>query len=216
MKKKKTDTGTGQARSQHTWEYMSQLTFLTQVSSQRNTLTNEEEASITSPADLNTENESQTQDDINQDVILETQGSVEDSHKTDSQGNDQLLSPEQSSTPSRKKNKTSHEHSLVTILEKRQQQREQLLDKLLTQTETVPEKSAIHKFFESMADTVSNFPPHLVAETRLQVCKIVTDMELKMHNEQWRITTPASLPSTSSGTPMPSSDSCDSWILTQI
>lgn len=214
MKKKKTDTGTGQARSQHTWEYMSQLTFLTQVSSQRNTLTNEEEAIITSPADLNNENELQSQDDIDQDVIPETQRSMEDSNKTDSQGNDQLLSPEQLSTPSRKK-KTAHEHSLVTILEKRQKQREQLLDKLSMQTETVPEKSATHKFFESMADTVSTFPPHLVAETRLQVCKIVTDMELKMHHEQWRIATGASLP-TSSGTPVPSSDSCDSWLLTQI
>uniref|UniRef100_A0A6P7FSP3 Uncharacterized protein LOC114330605 n=1 Tax=Diabrotica virgifera virgifera TaxID=50390 RepID=A0A6P7FSP3_DIAVI len=208
-KKKEKDIATGQAINQrNTWEYMSQLTFLTQVHSQRSTVTNEEEeASVELLADLNTQNEPETEERTPeiQDIVeesqdlSETQKSIEDN-----------LDSQQSFSPSTKKLKTSDENALVSILEKRQKVRDQLFGKILTQTEIVPEKSAIHKFFECMADTVSNFPPHLIAETRLQVCKIVTEMEVKIHNEQWRTTATASFPPTSSGTPMQSNDSCDS------
>lgn len=34
-------------------------------------------------------------------------------------------------------------------------------------------------FFQSMAETVKTFPPHLIAKTKMKVCNIVGEMELK-------------------------------------
>lgn len=49
--------------------------------------------------------------------------------------------------------------------------------------ETPKERSPTHKFFDSMADIVAEFPPHLVAEARLKVCQIVNEIEMKKHSE---------------------------------
>lgn len=98
---------------------------------------------------------------------------------------------------------------LVEVLQKSQKERSAVYEQLLS----APEKNPTQKFFESMADIVSKFPPHLIAETRLKVCQVVTEMELKM------LATSSSIddtgPSTSAQTylvptPMPSDDS-NTW-----
>lgn len=40
------------------------------------------------------------------------------------------------------------------------------------------EESPTHKFFNSMADIVSTFPGHRIAEIRMKVCNLVSEMEL--------------------------------------
>lgn len=68
-------------------------------------------------------------------------------------------------------------------LNKNQAERFQVIQGLLQQpneTQSVDNKRhPIFKFFESLADTVTNFSPDLIAETRAKVAQVVTDMELR-------------------------------------
>lgn len=50
------------------------------------------------------------------------------------------------------------------------------------------QQHAVEMFFSSMAKTVMTFPPDLIAETRLKVCQVVSEMEIKaIKAEQNRI-----------------------------
>ncbi|XP_063634799.1 protein suppressor of variegation 3-7, partial [Cydia splendana] len=187
MKKKKAASGTGQAKNDNnTWEYMSQLTFLSQAPSQRHTLTN-------------VESEVQISEEQNESICEENtpQNTSQDSVYLDLDKNMSVDSPQNTDDsfvePTVKKRKKTND--LVSLLKHRQDERARVFDKLLSD----PKKSPIHKFFESMADIVCELPPHLIAEARLKVCQMVNELEIK--NSQ-----------SLSLTPMPSSyDSSDSW-----
>lgn len=72
---------------------------------------------------------------------------------------------------------------LLEELSKERSERFQLLKALTVDTQTVakrsPPESPVHSFFKSMADVVSSFPPYMIAETRMEVCNLVTRMELR-------------------------------------
>nr|CAD7201477.1 unnamed protein product [Timema douglasi] len=58
----------------------------------------------------------------------------------------------------------------------------QLFDEI-TEQRNLPADHPIQTFFKSMASTVMTFPPHLIAETRMNVCNIVSEMEIRALRE---------------------------------
>nr|CAD7269272.1 unnamed protein product [Timema shepardi] len=53
----------------------------------------------------------------------------------------------------------------------------------ITEQRNLPADHPIQTFFKSMASTVMTFPPHLIAETRMNVCNIVSEMEIRALRE---------------------------------
>nr|CAD7590668.1 unnamed protein product [Timema genevievae] len=53
----------------------------------------------------------------------------------------------------------------------------------LFEQKNFPPDHPIQTFFKSMASTVMTFPPHLIAETRMNVCNIVSEMEIRALRE---------------------------------
>lgn len=146
---------------------MSQLTFLSQPSSRPTTMTHLE--TPTTEQSDHEESEQILVDDIQQGTNTEVEQSQnENVNKT--------YMPSTSVTPSPVEKKRKREASLVEVLQKNQEDSSLLYETLLP----APEKNPIKKFFDSMGDIVSQFPPYLAAETRLKVCQVVTEMEMKM------------------------------------
>ncbi|GBN20320.1 Major centromere autoantigen B [Araneus ventricosus] len=54
----------------------------------------------------------------------------------------------------------------------------------VTETEYKPLEHPIETFFKSMAATVLTFPPHLMAIAKLNVCKLITELELRALTEK--------------------------------
>nr|CAD7459043.1 unnamed protein product [Timema tahoe] len=70
----------------------------------------------------------------------------------------------------------------ILIEEARQERSSKLLDEIIEQ-KNFPPDHPIQTFFKSMASTVMTFPPHLIAETRMNVCNIVSEMEIRALRE---------------------------------
>lgn len=66
---------------------------------------------------------------------------------------------------------------ILDVLERRPLEREKLLDNISRSVEDDCDATLI--FFKSMAMTVKKFPPHLVAEAKISVLKIINDLEIK-------------------------------------
>lgn len=147
---------------------MSQLTFLSQAPS-RIGLTDRFEETLTQVNEQQNENSSQSESTSQENVSLDIDGNLEELNTEDS-----------FAVPAIKRRKKTNETSLVSVLKNRQEEIARVFDKLLTE----PHKSSTHKFFESMADIVCEFPPHLVAEARLKVCELVNEIERKKDCEQ--------------------------------
>lgn len=66
---------------------------------------------------------------------------------------------------------------VLDVLERRSLEREKLLDNISRTVEDDCDATLI--FFKSMAMTVKKFPPHLVAEAKIAVLKIINDLDIK-------------------------------------
>jgi hypothetical protein len=64
----------------------------------------------------------------------------------------------------------------------------QILKRMAKKTEAVNSHNPIYTFFRSMAQTVMQFPPNIIAETRVKVRQLVGEMEAKALYEQNRPT----------------------------
>ncbi|CAB3248643.1 unnamed protein product [Arctia plantaginis] len=185
-KKKKKAASAGQASSESTWEYMSQLNFLSQVPSQRNSITNTEvvteieiQLNKTYPPSGSTPHEIDKQNETISQESLDNVSLAQDPEVI----NKCLKNTEESMAPPIKKRRKCNENSSASIVKQNQEERTRVHEKILKSP--APKKSSIHKFFDAMADIVSEFPPHLVAEARLKVCQVVNDLEMKKNNNQF-------------------------------
>lgn len=158
---------------------MSQLTFLSQAPS-RIGLTDRFEETLTQVNEQQNENSSQSESTSQENVSLDIDGNLDISHVKEEVNNTPLNTEDSFAVPAIKRRKKTNETSLVSVLKNRQEEIARVFDKLLTE----PHKSSTHKFFESMADIVCEFPPHLVAEARLKVCELVNEIERKKDCEQ--------------------------------
>lgn len=70
--------------------------------------------------------------------------------------------------------------SIVDELKKDREERNVILQQLVTKASYPIEKSPIHNFFSSMADIVCNFPPEKIAEVRMKVCATISDVEISL------------------------------------
>ncbi|XP_044753154.1 transcription factor Adf-1-like isoform X2 [Coccinella septempunctata] len=173
MKKKKATSGTGLNH----WEYMSKLTFLSQAPSQRLNLTNAENSEVTETQEAIDD----TQDNsLTQEGDLAVQNTVLNDVDSDATSGTSNVSVVPVTPSLSRKRKKSNVNSSAAILERRQEDRSLVLAKLLSQQT----KSPIYKFFDAMADIVSEFPPHLIAEARHKVFEAVHEIEMKMYYEQ--------------------------------
>lgn len=63
------------------------------------------------------------------------------------------------------------------------------LHSIKTTSKSHPNKNSIELFFESMAQTVLNLPNEVQAEIKMQICKIVTNAEIRYCESQAKIKT---------------------------
>lgn len=133
------------------------------------------------PDDKEDDTEDDTQDDIQNDtqqhLLLDDDNTQEDTQipmqKTDSR--EQFS--QKMKTPRTKKRKAN---ATLDLLSERETQRSLVYKKLLKKSSpTIPKQTPIKKFFDSMADIVETFPPHVQAAVRLKVCELVTETEIK-------------------------------------
>jgi len=53
-------------------------------------------------------------------------------------------------------------------------------------TEEAESNNPVFTFFKSMAQTVTQFPPSIIAETRVKICQLVAQMEAKLYMSKTR------------------------------
>ncbi|XP_060871562.1 uncharacterized protein LOC132945811 isoform X1 [Metopolophium dirhodum] len=99
---------------------------------------------------------------------------------------DQSISPSMS-----KSRKTSKRKNLniTELLEKRSKERTQLMTQICSKKNTVDDDDVDH-FFKSLAISVKKLPPHLIAQAKLKMLTVLTD--LQFHDPGNRYTTPKS------------------------
>lgn len=168
-KKKNLKQGTGSSAGPSSrWEHYESMAFLDTVENERWTITN---VSVPLAIDEESTDLSQPQEtDVSLLLIGEDYG-------FSAEQNDQYEVRQQTSFPERtKKRKRNSDERFWESMEKRDRERTLLLEKLM-----VPEKddNGVRSFFESMSQTVTSFPPELIAEAKAQICKIVTDLEIR-------------------------------------
>lgn len=103
------------------------------------------------------------------------------------------LSPQtQSISPSMSRSrKTSKRKNLniTELLEKRSKERTQLMTQICSKKNTVDDDDVDH-FFKSLAISVKKLPPHLIAQAKLKMLTVLTD--LQFHDPGNRYTMPIS------------------------
>jgi hypothetical protein len=55
----------------------------------------------------------------------------------------------------------------------------QILKRMTKKTEAVNSRNPVFTFFRTVAQSVMQFPPNIIAETRVKVCQLVGEMEAK-------------------------------------
>ncbi|KAJ8734660.1 hypothetical protein PYW08_013910 [Mythimna loreyi] len=70
--------------------------------------------------------------------------------------------------------------SIIDELKKDREERNLILQQLVTKATNPSGQSPVHNFFSSMADIVCNFPPDKIAEVRMRVCSMVSEVELSV------------------------------------
>ncbi|XP_063235276.1 transcription factor Adf-1-like [Bacillus rossius redtenbacheri] len=89
-----------------------------------------------------------------------------------------------------KKRKITVKEKMLDEIRKGREERGKILKDLLENRGQDRSQHPIDIFFQSMSETVKQFPPHLIAETRLKVCQVVSQMELRSLMEHQNQTNP--------------------------
>lgn len=131
-------------------------------------------------------------DDSFQESIPESKSQIETVHII-SQTLETAKNDENRAEQSKKRkfnSKTLRKDQMLEEFQKSRQHRNDLL-KPITGVKCA-EESPTHKFFDSMADIVSTFPEHKIAEMRMKVCNLVSEMELSIIAEKSKSISPLS------------------------
>lgn len=202
-KKKEAKQGTGSAaRNIKKWDHSDALSFLDNVERCRKTVTNVVEDSGT-PDIERSENVQEEIEELNLNENDELQKEVE----IDTASNASSIQTEQMTEITNpdtrkyiKKRKTSTEKILDTI-SKRSEERMEIFKKMESLIKSPTESThPVKKFFESMAETVMTFPPHLIVCAKKRVLEVISELELENYNSRTS-THSSTSPSTYSSAP---------------
>jgi len=78
----------------------------------------------------------------------------------------------------------SQKEKLLADIFRGREERLQILKRMAEKTEEAESHNPVFTFFKSMAQTVTQFPPSIIAETRVKICQLVAQMEAKALHEQ--------------------------------
>ena len=78
----------------------------------------------------------------------------------------------------------SQKEKLTADIFRGREERLQILKRMAEKTEEAEPHNPVFTFFKSMAQTVTHFPPSIIAETRMKICQLVAQMEAKALHEQ--------------------------------
>lgn len=78
----------------------------------------------------------------------------------------------------------SQKEKLLADIFHGREERLQILKRMAEKTEEAESHNPVFTFFKSMAQTVTQFPPSIIAETRVKICQLVAQMEAKALHEQ--------------------------------
>ena len=92
----------------------------------------------------------------------------------------QHLPGQETVTPPPKRAMKRKIDSIIEELKKDREERNVILQQLVIKATSPAGQSPIHNFFSSMADIVCHFPPDKIAEVRLKVCSLISEMELSV------------------------------------
>ena len=85
----------------------------------------------------------------------------------------------------KKRRKIAIKKKLLTNIFSGRDERLQILKRMAEKkTEEAESHNPVFTFFKSMAQTVAQFPPSITAETRVKICQLVAQMEVKALHEQ--------------------------------
>jgi len=78
----------------------------------------------------------------------------------------------------------SQKEKLLAHTFRGREERLQILKRMTEKTEEGESHNPVFTFFKSMAQTVTQFPPSITAETRVKICQLVAQMEAKALHKQ--------------------------------
>ena len=78
----------------------------------------------------------------------------------------------------------SQKEKLLADIFRGREERLQILKRMAEKTEEAESRNPVFTFFKSMAQTVTQLPPSIIAETRVKICQLVAQMEAKALHEQ--------------------------------
>ena len=67
----------------------------------------------------------------------------------------------------------SQKEKLLADISRGREERLQILKRMAEKTEEAESHNSVFTFFRSMAQTVTQFPPSIIAETRVKICQLV-------------------------------------------
>lgn len=122
-------------------------------------------------------------------------------------------------SPTEVTKKSKNQNIIVSMMKDRMEGQTKLLEcveKLMPQQSTPVVETDVDLFFKSMAATVKTFAPHQVAEVKMKVCNIVSNIEIHNAYQQQSFsasTTQNPTPRPQSGVSTPASSTRDSSII---
>lgn len=139
-------------------------------------------------------------EEITEDDVARYDNNQQDEHQQDelteitsveeTEDNEQLLDNSVISDDyvPQKKKKLSAKEKIVEEIRKGREERNTILSDLLSKNKNKlqdkEERHPLDLFFKSMCETAKTFPAHIAAETKLKICQVVNEMEIKMLKEQ--------------------------------
>jgi hypothetical protein len=73
---------------------------------------------------------------------------------------------------------------LLADISRGHEERSQIFQRMAEKIEAVNSHNPVFTFFRSVAQTVTQFPSNIIAETRVKVCQLVGEMETKAWAKQ--------------------------------
>ena len=73
----------------------------------------------------------------------------------------------------------SQKEKLLVEISRGREERLKILKRMAEKTEMADSHNPVFTFLKSMVQTVTQFPPNIIAETRVKMCQLVAEMEEK-------------------------------------
>ncbi|XP_028131144.2 uncharacterized protein LOC114326888 [Diabrotica virgifera virgifera] len=166
----KKPTGTAASMKASNWDYLDNMSFLRKFPKKKGSLTNVPGIGSLDPDEIR-ENDEETIADTEETEVEKVQES-----------SNPKRSLEETEILKQNVNNKRNTDRVIAAMENRYKERNELFRELLSAPSAslaAPETNPIITFFQSMAQTVMTFPPHLAVEAKAKVCQIVTDLEYR-------------------------------------